>query len=47
MGSIAFETHPSRYRHWRLEVRGPVATLGMHVAEDGGVVPGYELSFSA
>ena len=26
---IAFETHPSRYRHWKLTVDGGVARLGL------------------
>jgi benzoyl-CoA-dihydrodiol lyase len=47
MGSIAFETHPSRYRHWRLDVQGEVATLGMQVAEDGGIAPGYALKLNS
>jgi benzoyl-CoA-dihydrodiol lyase len=47
MGSIAFETHPSRYRHWRLDVQGAVATLGMQVAEDGGLEPGYALKLNS
>jgi benzoyl-CoA-dihydrodiol lyase len=47
MGSIAFETHPSRYRHWQLDVRGEVATLGMQVAEDGGLAPGYALKLNS
>ena len=30
-GMINFETSPERYRHWKLEVEGPVATLSMDV----------------
>ncbi len=44
---IAFQTDPSRYRHWRLEVRGAIATLAMDVAEDGGIVPGYALKLNS
>jgi len=47
MGCIAFETHPSRYRHWKLDVQGEIATLGMQVAEDGGLVPGYALKLNS
>jgi benzoyl-CoA-dihydrodiol lyase len=36
---LSFETHPSRYRHWRLEVEGPVARLTMDVDEEGGLRP--------
>ena len=38
-----FDTDPARYRHWRLEVDGVLATLILNVAPDGGVAPGYEL----
>ena len=40
---IDFQTHPDRYRHWRLTVDGPVARLDMDVDPDGGLAPGYEL----
>jgi benzoyl-CoA-dihydrodiol lyase len=49
---VRFETHPSRYRHWRLECSGPVARLVMDVAEDGGLRPpsapgGYTLKLNS
>ncbi len=44
---VEFQTSPSRYRHWRLEVDGPVATLWMDVDEQGGVVPGYDLKLNS
>ena len=47
MDAVSFETHPTRYRHWRLAVEGPVATLGMQVAEDGGLAPGYALKLNS
>src|SRR5208282_2124058 len=34
---ISFETHPERYRHWKLSVEGRIAILAMDVAEDGGL----------
>jgi len=40
---IDFETHPSRYRHWRLVIEAPVATLTMAVDPDGGLGDGYQL----
>src|SRR6201993_4266895 len=40
---IDFQTDPSRYRHWKLEVAGEVATLSMDVDEDGGLFEGYQL----
>jgi benzoyl-CoA-dihydrodiol lyase len=42
-----FRTAPSHYRHWRLNVDGPVATLTMDVAEDGSLVEGYELKLNS
>jgi benzoyl-CoA-dihydrodiol lyase len=44
---IDFATDPSRYRHWRLAFDGPVATLGLDVAEDGGLDPGYKLKLNS
>src|SRR6266702_984918 len=38
---ITFDTHPARYRHWKLGLEGPVATLTLDVDEDGGIDPGY------
>ncbi len=46
--SVNFETHPSRYVHWSLAVKGAVATLTMKVQEDGGMWPGkYELKLNS
>jgi benzoyl-CoA-dihydrodiol lyase len=44
---VEFRTDPSRYRHWRLSVDGPVATLTMDVDEQGGLRPGYELKLNS
>ena len=34
---VDFQTHPDRYRHWKLEIEGDVATLTMAVdAEQAG-----------
>jgi benzoyl-CoA-dihydrodiol lyase len=44
---IAFETDPARYRHWRLSCDGPVATLTLDVAEEGGLDPGYRLKLNS
>src|SRR5262245_40003993 len=44
---VDFRTEPSRYKHWKLTVDGPVATLAMDVKEDGGLVPGYELKLNS
>src|SRR5688500_1235418 len=44
---ISFETHPTRYQHWKLTVDGPVATLGMDVKEDGGLFQDYRLKLNS
>jgi benzoyl-CoA-dihydrodiol lyase len=47
MTTVEFRTAPESYRHWKLSIDGPVATLAMDVAEDGGLVPGYELKLNS
>jgi benzoyl-CoA-dihydrodiol lyase len=47
MEAVDFQTDPSRYKHWRLAFDGPVATLTMDVAEDGGLRPGYKLKLNS
>jgi benzoyl-CoA-dihydrodiol lyase len=47
MGAVDFQTDPSRYKHWRLSFDGPVATLTMDVAEEGGIRPGYKLKLNS
>jgi benzoyl-CoA-dihydrodiol lyase len=44
---VSFETHPSRYLHWRLEVAGAIATLTMDVNEEAGIRPGYRLKLNS
>ena len=44
---IVFETHPDRYRHWKLDHDGEIATLTMKVKEEGGLRPGYELKLNS
>ena len=44
---VDFRTEPGRYKHWKLSIAGPVATLAMDVQEDGGLVPGYELKLNS
>ena len=44
---IDFQTDPSRYRHWRVDYDGPVATLWMDVDEDGGLFEGYQLKLNS
>jgi len=45
--ALDFRTDPSRYKHWRLTFDGPVATLTMDVAEDGGIRSGYKLKLNS
>src|SRR5260370_42143971 len=44
---IDFQTDPSRYRHWKLDVDGEVATLTMDVDENGGRFEGYQLKLNS
>jgi benzoyl-CoA-dihydrodiol lyase len=44
---VSFDADPSAYRHWHLDVQGEVAYLRLDVAEDGGLVPGYELKMNS
>src|SRR5262245_5462756 len=44
---VSFETSPDRYRHWRLETDGEIATLTLDVDEHGGLVDGYELKMNS
>ena len=44
---ITFETHPDRYRHWKLTFDGAVATLGMDVREDAGLSADYRLKLNS
>jgi benzoyl-CoA-dihydrodiol lyase len=44
---IALETHPEQYRHWRLSIEPPLATLTMAVAEEAPLVPGYKLKLNS
>ncbi len=47
MNAIDFQTEPSRYRHWRIEIDGPVASLIMDVDPAGGLFDGYELKLNS
>src|SRR6202521_448635 len=47
MAHVEFRTCPANYRHWKIAVDGPVATLTMDVDEQGGLVPGYELKLNS
>src|SRR5258706_2905746 len=44
---VDYRTEPSRYKHWSLTFEGPVATLGIDIAEDGGIREGYKLKLNS
>jgi benzoyl-CoA-dihydrodiol lyase len=44
---IDFQTDPMRYRHWKLNVEGDIATLTMDVDENGGLFEGYQLKLNS
>src|SRR3954462_9118588 len=44
---IDFQTDPARYRHWRLDIDGTVATLTLDVDPAGGRVAGTELKLNS
>src|SRR6202163_2221065 len=44
---IDFQTEPARYRHWKLNADGDVATLLMDVDEKGALFEGYELKLNS
>lgn len=45
--AISFDTHPSRYKHWKLSIDGEIATLAMQVDPHGGLKEGYELKLNS
>ena len=38
---VDYQTHPDRYRHYKVSYDGPVATLAIDIDEDAGIRPGY------
>jgi benzoyl-CoA-dihydrodiol lyase len=47
MEPIRFETHPSRYKHWKLEIEGDRARLLMSVDAEHPMKPGYDLKLNS
>src|SRR5215467_8534862 len=47
MKMITFDTHPDRYRHWKLSFDGPIANLTMDVNENAPLRPGYVLKLNS
>src|SRR5476649_1539608 len=44
---VDYRTEPARYKHWSLTFDGAVATLGIDIAEDAGIRPGYKLKLNS
>ena len=44
---VDYQTYPSKYRHWKLQFDGPIATLVADFDEDGGLRPGYKLKLNS
>ncbi len=44
---IDFQTHPSQYKHWRLEFNTEIANLIMDVSPENGIFDGYELKLNS
>jgi benzoyl-CoA-dihydrodiol lyase len=44
---INFQTSPEQYKHWKLSIDGPVATLSMDVQEDQTLADGYKLKLNS
>ncbi|MEI5998742.1 benzoyl-CoA-dihydrodiol lyase [Paraburkholderia bengalensis] len=44
---VDYRTEPSQYKHWKLSFNGPVATLGIDIAEEGGIRDGYKLKLNS
>ncbi|MBX6369202.1 MAG: benzoyl-CoA-dihydrodiol lyase [Rhodospirillales bacterium] len=44
---ITFDTSPDKYRHWKLDFDGEVATLALDVDEEAGLQPGYKLKLNS
>ncbi len=45
--AVSFDTDPTAYKHWKLDVQGDVAYLRLDIDEAGGIVPGYELKMNS
>ena len=45
--AVDYQTHPSRYRHWKLSFEGAVATLSADFDENAGLRPGYKLKLNS
>src|ERR1700730_13423203 len=44
---VDYQTHPDRYKHYKVSYDGPVATLKMDIDENAGLRPGYKLKLNS
>src|SRR5687767_11214840 len=44
---VGFDTGPAEYRHWRLDIEPPLATLTLAVAPEAGLRDDYELKLNS
>ncbi|MFQ5557089.1 MAG: 2,3-epoxybenzoyl-CoA dihydrolase [Acidimicrobiales bacterium] len=44
---VDFRTRPSEYRHWRLDLEAPIATLTLSVDPDSAAIGDYELKLNS
>jgi benzoyl-CoA-dihydrodiol lyase len=47
MEPVYFETDPTKYRHWRLDIDGAIASLILDVQEDHGLRSDYKLKLNS
>jgi benzoyl-CoA-dihydrodiol lyase len=45
--AVDYQTHPSKYRHWKLSFDGPIARLSADFDENAGLRPGYKLKLNS
>ena len=44
---VDYQTDPTRYKHWKLQFDGPVATRSADFDENAGLRPGYKLKLNS
>ncbi len=44
---VDYQTDPTRYRHWKLQIEGRLATLLLDIDENAGIRPGYTLKLNS
>ncbi|MEP7085601.1 MAG: 2,3-epoxybenzoyl-CoA dihydrolase, partial [Betaproteobacteria bacterium] len=44
---VDYQTHPGKYRHYKVSYEGAVATLRIDIDENAGIRPGYKLKLNS